>query len=186
MRRKDREMGKEFAFEVIDKADFGVLSVPAGEETYSIPLSIARKGETLYFHSAMEGTKVDVFRKEPSARIVFVGEVKVPENFTKEELEEMAADEKKAVDLIRKVFTTEYESCIVKGPIRLVEDEREEEEGHRVICEKFTPSKMDYFEIALKAGLHRTNIYAIDIEEVTGKRKKYDQYGEEMKFQRNQ
>ncbi len=186
MRRKDREMGKEFALKVIDKVHFGVLSVAAGKESHSIPLSIARKKETLYFHSAMEGTKVDIFQKEPLATIVFVGEVKVPENFTEEELKEMAADEKKAVDLIRKVFTTEYESCIVKGPIRLVKDKNEEEEAHRVICEKFTPTKMDYFEIALKAGLHRTNIYAIEIEEITGKRKKYDEYGEEMKFQRNQ
>lgn len=184
MRRKDREMGKEFGLQIIDKARFGVLSAAVEKESYSIPLSIARSGETLYFHSAMEGTKVEVFRNAPIATVVFVGDVKVPENFSEEELREMASDEKKAVELIRKVFTTEYESCIIKGTVRLVKEKGEEEEGHRAICEKFTPSKMDYFDIALKAGLHRTNIYAIDIEEITAKRKKYDDSGEEMKFQR--
>ena len=183
MRRKDREMGKDFGLEIIDKAHFGVLSVADEGESYSIPLSIARKDNKLYFHSAMGGTKVELFENEPFATIVFVGEVKVPENYSKEELQEMAADEQKAVDLIRKVFTTEYESCIVKGKVRLTGEE-EEIEAHRVICEKFTPSKMDYFDVAVKAGLHRTNVYAVEIEEITAKRKKYDAQGEEMKFQR--
>ena len=56
MRRKDREMNAEFGLEVIDRAEFGVLSLvdPQGE-VYSVPLSIARDGSQLYFHSARSG-----------------------------------------------------------------------------------------------------------------------------------
>lgn len=183
MRRKDREMDEDFGLSIIDKAHFGVLSMYSPQGVYSLPLSIARKDHLLYFHSAMEGSKVGLFEEEPEVTIVFVGEVSVPENFTEEELDEMVQDEKKAIDLIRKVFTTEYESCIVRGKVRLVEG-AEEIQGHQVICEKFTPSKMKYFEQAVKAGIHRTNIYAVEIEEITAKRKKYDESGEEMKFGR--
>ena len=54
MRRKDREMSAEFGLSVIDKAQFGVLSLVNMEnEVYSLPLSIARDGDRLYFHSAI-------------------------------------------------------------------------------------------------------------------------------------
>lgn len=54
----------------------------------------------------------------------------------------------------------------------------------KLICEKYTPTKMDYFDLAIKAGLKRTNVYKIEIEEVKAKRKKYDINGEEMKWGR--
>ena len=43
---------------------------------------------------------------------------------------------------------------------------------------------MDYFNMAIKAGLKRTNVYKIEIEEIKAKRKKYDESGEEMKWRR--
>ena len=56
MRRKDREMNTEFAKQVIDRSRYGVLSIiETGSGTpYSIPLSIVRDDEVLYFHSARE------------------------------------------------------------------------------------------------------------------------------------
>lgn len=51
MRRRDREMNREFGLEVIDKSIYGVLSIVADDnEPYSIPLSIVRDGNKLYFH----------------------------------------------------------------------------------------------------------------------------------------
>ncbi|NLW22560.1 MAG: pyridoxamine 5'-phosphate oxidase family protein [Tissierellia bacterium] len=184
MRRKDREMGVDFALEVIDKAQYGVLSMVDGEEAYGIPLSIVRDGNSLYFHSAMDGRKVRIFERNPKVSIAFVGDVKVPELYSKEELEEIAKDESKIGLLISKVFTTEYESAVVKGRIALVEDEEERIKALRLICEKYTPSKMDYFHLAIKPGLNRTNIYRIEMEEIKAKRKKYDKDGEEMKWGR--
>jgi nitroimidazol reductase NimA-like FMN-containing flavoprotein (pyridoxamine 5'-phosphate oxidase superfamily) len=43
MRRKDREMNKEFGIEVIDNSRYGVVSViDEDNEPYGIPLSIVR------------------------------------------------------------------------------------------------------------------------------------------------
>jgi len=183
MRRKDREMGREFGMKIIDKSRHGVISmVDEDNEPYGIPLSIVRDGHNLYFHSAMEGRKVKIFEKNPSVSVVFVGEIKVPENYNKEELDEIVKYESKAVLLISSVFTTEFESAVAKGKVKLVEDEEEKIKAMKLICEKYTPTKMDYFDMAIKAGLKRTNVYRIEIEEITGKRKKYDTYGEEMKW----
>lgn len=185
MRRKDREMTKEFGLEVIDKSKYGVISmIDEDNELYGIPLSIVRDENSLYFHSAMGGKKVEIFEKNPKVSIAFVGETKIPENYTEEELDEIVKDESKAVLLISKVFTTEYESAVVTGKVKLVEDEEEKIKAMRLICEKYTKAKMDYFDMAIKAGLKRTNVYRIDIEEISAKRKEYDIHGEEMKWGR--
>ncbi|MCR2044278.1 pyridoxamine 5'-phosphate oxidase family protein [Anaerosalibacter massiliensis] len=185
MRRKDREMTREFGIEVIDKSRYGIISmIGEDNEPYGIPLSIVRDGDNLYFHSAMGGRKVKIFEKNPKVSVAFVGETKIPENYTKEELDEIIKDESKAVLLISKVFTTEYESAVVIGKVKLVEDEEEKIKAMKLICEKYTPTKMDYFDMAIKAGLKRTNVYRIEIEEIKAKRKRYDINGEEMKWGR--
>lgn len=185
MRRKDRAMSEEFGLDVIDKSKYGVLSVVDDEKApYSLPLSIVRDDNTLFFHSAKEGKKVELFKDDTPVSVVFVGETHIPENFSKTQLEEMAKDESKAIQFISKVFTTEFESAVVVGKIKLVEDREQKIKALKLICEKYTPEKMDYFPIAIKAGLDKTNIYSIGIGEVTAKRKKYDVNNEEMKWER--
>lgn len=185
MRRKDREMSAEFGIEIIDKARYGIVSMVDEENNpYSIPLSIVRDENILYFHSAMGGKKVKIFEKSPNVHVVFVGEVKIPENYTKAELDEIMKDESKTVLFISSVFTTEYESAVVKGKVKFVEDEEGKNKAMKLICEKYAPTKMEYFQAAIQSGLKRTNVYKIEIEEIKAKRKKYDQYGEEMKWGR--
>ncbi len=185
MRRKDREMSREFGIEVIDRASYGVVSmIDENNEPYGIPLSIVRDGDNLYFHSALDGKKVKVFEKNPIVSVAFVGNINIPENFSKEELIEIAKDKSKAGELISKVFTTEYESAILKGKIALVEENEEKLKAIRLICEKYTPTKMDYFSLAVESGLKAMNIFKIEIHDITAKRKKYDINGEEMKWGR--
>ena len=125
-----------------------------------------------------------IFEKNPNVSIAFVGETKIPKNYTKEELDEIIKDESSTILLISKAFTTEFESAVVIVKAKLVDDENEKIKAMGLICEKYTPTKMDYFPIAIKAGLGRTNVYSIEIEEITAKRKKYDICGEEMKWGR--
>ncbi len=64
-------------------------------------------------------------KKNPNISVAFIGETKTPENYTKDELDQIAVDPSKAALLISSVFTTEYESAIVKGKVKLVEDGEE-------------------------------------------------------------
>ena len=184
MRRKDREMDREFALKIIDKAQYGVVSMIDGEEPYGLPLSVVRNGDVLYFHSAKEGRKVDVLANNPNISIVFVGDKNIPENYSYDELEEMNNDPTKAIKFISSVFTTEFESAIVIGKVEKVENQDEKIKAMRTICEKYTPDKMKYFDTAINAGLNRTNVYKMKIDNITSKRKKYDNKGVEMKWGR--
>ncbi len=185
MRRKDREMNREFGLKVIDKSRYGVLSlVDDDKKPYGIPLSIVRDGDKLYFHSSKEGRKADILSKKPDVSVAFIGAVFVPEIYTNEKLDEILKDESKAGILVNSVFTTEYESAIVRGKAELIQDEDEKIKAIRLICEKYIPTKMDYFDLAIKVGLNKADLYKIEIEEITAKRKKYDVNGEEMKYGR--
>ncbi len=146
-------MSREFGLELIDKSRFGVIMMNQDEpHPYGIPLSIARDGNVLYFHSAMEGKKVTLFKDHPAVSVVFVGDGNPPELYSKEELDEIAADESKFNLLVSTVFTSEFESAIVTGKVELVSSEEERIKGMEVICKKYTPTKMAYFEQALEAG----------------------------------
>jgi nitroimidazol reductase NimA-like FMN-containing flavoprotein (pyridoxamine 5'-phosphate oxidase superfamily) len=173
VRRKDRQMSAEFGYTVIDKADFGVVSVmDENGDPYGVALSMAREDDALYFHSAKDGKKVRAFTNNPNVTVVFVGDVNVPESYTEEELEELTQDPSQAAVFASGVFTTEYESAIVRGTVSRVVDEEEKVRAMKHICEKYVPSKMEYFALASADGLDKADVYRIDIQEVTAKRKK--------------
>ena len=74
MRRTDRQRDAGFALEIIDRCAYGVAAMTAADGApYCIPLSLVRLGKFLYFHCAMEGTKVDLLRRDPRVCISFVG-----------------------------------------------------------------------------------------------------------------
>lgn len=148
MRRKDRERDREFALEVIDRCEYGVVAVQ-GEEPYCLPLSLVRVGEELYFHCAMEGKKLDRMRSNPSVCICFVG------------------DNHAAKD----AFTTYYQSAMVMGTVSEVTEEAEKVSALRALCERMTPENMKNFDSAIAASLHRTGVWRIHIDQVTGKEK---------------
>ena len=73
MRRKDRERDRAFAYDVIDRCEYGVAAMAGeGGAPYCVPLSLVRLGDTLYFHCALEGTKLDCLRRSPRVCVSFV------------------------------------------------------------------------------------------------------------------
>ena len=188
MRRKDREMSEDFGLKVIDEAPFGTVSIidPTKNVPYAIPLSIARSDKHLYFHTAKEGRKHELFADGVTVRIVFVGHGNVPDHFSDDFLDdEVAAG--RAGTLLSKVFTTEYRSAIVVGTVRRVDSETEPDivrDALYLISKKYTPDKMAYFDLAFQSGAKLTDIYEVTIDSITAKRKQFDSSGDEMKWQR--
>lgn len=53
MRRKDREMNRDFALYVADKCEYATMAMTDEKGLpYCVPVTIVRKGEYIYFHSA--------------------------------------------------------------------------------------------------------------------------------------
>lgn len=151
MRRKERREDEKFAFEVLDKADFVVLSmIDADGLPYCLPISAVRIGEKLYCHSAESGRKSEAILKNPNVCITAAVDV-------------VSAEDK---------FTTYFKSAVVRGKAVKVTDDEEKIAALRAICERFTPSNMPDFSNAIKMSLPRTAVWRIDIENATGKQKK--------------
>lgn len=163
MRRKDREMPAEFAYMVADKCEYAVMAMnDTGGEPYCVPITIVREDNRIYFHSAPEGKKTDCLKRDGRVCISCVGDTQ----------------------RMKDKFTTEFESAIIKGKAEEVLDEDEKIHALKILCERHTPANMAEFGDAIKRSLPRTAVWRIDVAEITGKRKKYDSEGREMKFGR--
>lgn len=171
MRRKDREMPKAFGMEVFDKADYGVVGFCTDKTPYTVPLSLVRKGEVLYFHSAQAGVKVDLARRGGLVSVTAVSRVEVPDVTSTEDLDMILADPSRHRLFGDLVFTTSFASVHAWGQIREVTREEDKILALRALCEKYTPDKMAYYEASLKGSLKVTAVFAIDLQEVVGKRK---------------
>ncbi len=182
MRRKDREMDKDFAYAVIDKSQFGTLAtINEDGSPYCIPVSPVRRDDKIYFHSAKLGTKIENIKRNPKVCMSFVGDVHVPV-----ELNENTDANQEIKKTLETRFTTEFESAVVFGNVSIVEDKSEKILGLRLISEKYTPGDMEFFDAAIDVSYNVTYLLRIDIDHISGKRKKYDKSGIEMKWGRTE
>lgn len=169
MRRADREMDSAFAMEVFDKAPYVTVSftLPDGKP-YGVPLSLARTDEkTFYFHGATEGLKMDCIAANPIVALSAVTKC-TPTVGPKDNS-----------------FTLQYKSAMAIGQAEVVTDMEEKIKGLRSICQRFLPHHMDAFDAAIARSLDHTAVVRITlIAPPNGKRKQYDNQGEEMKWGR--
>jgi nitroimidazol reductase NimA-like FMN-containing flavoprotein (pyridoxamine 5'-phosphate oxidase superfamily) len=148
MRRKDREMPREFAEGVIDRCGYAVLATVNRDGTpYCIPLSMVREGEWLYFHCAREGQKLDNLRYRNRVCVTCVGDTRSPPG----------------------QFTVAYSSAVIFGTAEELTGDPEKIHALRLICERYTPDNMAAFEEAIGRALEATAIWKIRIETITGK-----------------
>ncbi len=83
MRRQEREcLDTGFVQAVCNAAEYMVLSMVDGGVPYTVPLNFVLLGDSLYFHCATEGRKLDVLAANPAVSACIVGraDLLVPEN----------------------------------------------------------------------------------------------------------
>lgn len=148
-------MKPAFAWAVFDKATHGVLATSG---SYAIPISPARIDDTIYFHGAKTGRMRDHLTNDSSVSLVVVGDV-TPSPFD---------------------FSVEYESGIFQGHLEIVTDEAEAVAALLAITERYTPHMMEHFHQEILLSLPRTSVFRLIPREVTAKRKKFDETGQEI------
>ncbi|MGI6156963.1 MAG: pyridoxamine 5'-phosphate oxidase family protein [Saccharofermentanales bacterium] len=172
MRRKDRERDRAFALQVMDDAAFGVLGLfdRATDEPYTLPLSIVRDGDALYFHSAQAGRKVDLIEDGMTVSVTFVSHHHVPACLSHDEVRDMldAGSERK---VLSKVFTTEFASAHVVGTLHPVTDVAEKKHALQLVCDKYTPDVADLAKTVIEQSHTYTAVYRIDMRSIAGKAK---------------
>lgn len=147
MRRYKQLLPKGDAEEILNTSTNGVLSlVNKDGEPYGVPLSFAFDGNnSIYFHSAVKGYKIECIGSNPLCSFCVIGQDRiVPEE-----------------------FTTYFRSVIISGKIRECEGIEEIEKGLRLLCEKYSPGIDSAAEIS--KCISHVKIFRIDILDMTGK-----------------
>ena len=150
MRRSDREISKEETKQLLNNCEYGILStISEDNEPYGVPLSYCVVGESLYFHSALEGRKLDNTSVNQKVSFCVVGNTEV----------------------LQKKFSTKFESAIVTG---IIEEPTNDEKqiGLEGLIKKYSP---DYIEEGLKyidRAKDETKVLKLCIKSITGKARK--------------
>lgn len=150
MRRSDKMLTNEEMLEIMDTAEYGILStVDENGFPYGVPVNFVYKDRYIYFHSALKGHKLDNIQLNNKVSFCVV----------------------KDVALIPDDFNTKYKSVICFGEAKEVQDEKKQE-IFILFLEKFSK---DYMEAGMdyirKAG-SKAKIYEIEIEHMSAKGKK--------------
>jgi len=150
MRRTDRQITKEQAFDLLRRAEYGTLSTvgPDGQP-YGIPLSFCVDNNIIYFHCATEGHKIDISTCNPKVSFCVIGKTCVlPEK-----------------------FSTQFENAILFGSVSEA-NKSEKQTALEGLVQKYSD---DFHKEGLKyiAALNKkTRVFKISIETITGKARK--------------
>ena len=118
MRRKNQALSAKECAAVLNRGASGVLAL-AGEDNYpyAVPMSFVYDGDSLYFHCAKNGHKLDVIRCNSKASFCVIDQDQiVPEE-----------------------YTTYFRSVIVFGTIRILENEQEKRIAIEKLALKYAP-----------------------------------------------
>lgn len=135
LRRQDRALPQEAADRLLREGEFGTLCLQdTAGGGYGVPLNyVWDGGNFLYMHCAPQGHKITCLTSAPRACFVIAGTTRIlPEK-----------------------FSTAYESVILHGEVRLVEDTAEKRAALSTLIQKLTPRETErgaqYIERAIDA-----------------------------------
>ena len=148
MRRKDREItSRPVIDEIIRSANLMRIAMVDEERPFLVPVFYPFDGNSLYFHSAQAGRKIDILKRNND--VCF--EISVDHDIIESE---------EACD-----FEAKHRTVIGLGKAFFVEDEPQKIKALNMIVGNFTDRKFEY----PKTNLARTAVIRIDIKSVKGK-----------------
>jgi uncharacterized protein len=150
MRRKDKEITDIRQIEdILNKGKFCHVAMASGDEPYLVTVNYGYKNDCLYFHSAPDGQKIEMIRKNPNVCFMIYSD-----------------DQLVPGDNPCKDWSVKYRSVIGYGKASILQDPEEKTEGLNILMEHY--SKKGPFEF-IEKNLEETTVVKIDIEKMSGK-----------------
>lgn len=147
MRRFKQQLGEERCIEILKTEKRGILALNGdGGYPYAVPLSFVYEDSKIYFHSAVEGHKVDAVKKDGRASFCVLCET------------EKASDG----------WSYYVDSVIAFGRVSIVEDEADRTDKLRKLGLKYFPTAQ-MVEDDLSKNAARALVLALEIEHMTCK-----------------
>ena len=148
MRRKCQQLSEEATIELLRHATSGVLSVlDENGYPYGVPVSYVYDNNKLYFHSALNGHKIDVIRYADKASFTII---------CKDEIHP-------------ETFTTYFRSVICFGRVRIIDDAAEKHNALYLLGKQYNPNDEQALEAEIRKGESHVAVIEFVIEHITGK-----------------
>ena len=118
MRRKKQILSRRECDVILSRGTSGVLALSGDDDyPYAVPISYVYDGEKIFFHCAKSGHKLDSIRRNPKASFCVIDR-----------------DE-----IIPEKYTTYFQSIIVFGTIRIMENDSEIRTAIEKLALKYAP-----------------------------------------------
>lgn len=148
MRRKKQLLSHADTIDILNAGTAGVLGVWGDDGyPYTVPLSYVLAGDTLYFHCAKKGHKLDAIERNDKVSFCVIDKD----------------------DVIQKAFTTHFRSAIVFGTARIVMDDDERRRALECLAAKYSPDYLQDGSREIDREWNRVAVIAVKIEHMTGK-----------------
>jgi nitroimidazol reductase NimA-like FMN-containing flavoprotein (pyridoxamine 5'-phosphate oxidase superfamily) len=150
MRRNDKMLTNEEMLEIMNTAQYGVMST-IGEDgfPYGVPVSFVYNEGAIYFHAALVGHKLENIAYNSKVSFCVIEDV----------------------SLMPEAFNTKFKSVIAFGEVTEVEDDKKEDALvlflHK-FSKDFIPSGMEY----IKNAAAKAKVFKIEVQHMTAKGKK--------------
>lgn len=147
MRRKEKGISKEEIEKILTKGEYGILStINDNGYPYTVPLNFVYYNNSIYFHCATEGKKLDNIRDNDRVSFCVVTDTEV----------------------LAEKFNTKYKSVVVFGAASEVVDNLKEVILFELI-DKYSPQFLVEGKKYIQAAKDKTKVIKIDIHHITGK-----------------
>jgi len=148
MRRKRQQLSDEDCLAILERSTSGTLALLGDNDyPYAVPISYVYANNSLFFHSALSGHKIDAIKNHDKASFCIIDK------------DEIHGDE----------YTTYFRSVIAFGQIMIIEDPSEKLIAAQMLGRKYNPGQEKALEKEIKKGFSRMAIIRMEIEHVTGK-----------------
>jgi len=148
MRRKEKEItDNNEIIKIIRSSQVCRLGLSDDNKPYIVPLCFGYKENTLYFHSAQEGKKVEIIKKNPNICFEFDHDSKVVQA------------EKPCS------WGVKYQSIIGFGRAQILESLDEKRNALNIIMGQYSSENHEFQDSAI----NKTFVFKVKITEITGK-----------------
>jgi nitroimidazol reductase NimA-like FMN-containing flavoprotein (pyridoxamine 5'-phosphate oxidase superfamily) len=121
---------------------------------YVLPFNFAYEGNTVYLHSAQEGTKMNILRKHPAVCIAFSTDHAM----------------RHTSDNVACSYGMKYRSVLVHGEVVFIPDFEEKQRVLSLVMKKYT-GRDDFSYSA--PSVNEVCVYKVDILKITGRESGY-------------
>ena len=148
MRRKDKEVSDAAAIEaIIAKASVCRLGMVDGDKPYVVPLNFGYRDNTLYFHGALKGRKIDILKENPNVCIEF-------------DVVDRLLESDEACG-----WSMKFQSAVAFGTAMFIDDPEEKRQALAIIMNQYSDKVFEFPEKKVKA----TGVFKVEVENMSGK-----------------